>query len=209
MVCRFPHLVQSVAYHLFRHAEHLDRKLHKPPQPTRETNMTTAAIPDLPSVQEQLLTAQQRSPLLARPGFLIRRLHQLHCALFTEETRDFGITPVQYSLMTALDERGELDQNSLALEIGLERTTVADVVLRLYDRGVLDRRQSAMDGRVRLVKLTRKGKTLLKKMAPAVQRAHDRTVEHLAPEERDAFLLQMVRLVELNNDISNVPLRLP
>jgi DNA-binding MarR family transcriptional regulator len=171
--------------------------------------MTTADIPDLPSVQEQLLTAQKRSPLLARPGFLIRRLHQLHCALFTEEARDFGITPVQYSLMTALDERGELDQNSLALEIGLERTTVADVVLRLHDRGVLERRQSAMDGRVRLVKLTRKGKTLLRKMAPAVQRAHDRTVEHLPPAERDAFLLQMVKLVELNNDISNVPLRLP
>lgn len=171
--------------------------------------MNTTDIPNLPSVQEQLLTARKRSPLLARPGFLIRRLHQLHCALFTEETRDFGITPVQYSLMTALGERGELDQNSLALEIGLERTTVADVVLRLYDRGVLDRRQSAMDGRVRLVKLTRKGKSLLKKMAPAVQRAHDRTVEHLPPGERDLFLLQMVTLVELNNDISNVPLRLP
>lgn len=171
--------------------------------------MTTADMPGLPSVQEQLITAQRRSPLLARPGFLIRRLHQLHCALFTEETRDFGITPVQYSLMTALEERGELDQNSLALEIGLERTTVADVVLRLHDRGVLERRQSAMDGRVRLVKLTRKGKTLLRKMALAVQRAHDRTVEHLPPEERDLFLLQMVKLVELNNDISNVPLRLP
>ena len=102
-----------------------------------------------------------------------------------------------------------LDQNSLALEIGLERTTVADVVLRLHDRGVLERRQSAMDGRVRLVRLTRKGKTLLKKMAPAVQRAHDRTVEYLSPAERDVFLLQMVKLVELNNDISNVPLRLP
>ena len=78
--------------------------------------MTTADITDLNDVKQQLLNAQQRSPLLARPGFLIRRLHQLHCALFTEETRDFGITPVQYSLMTALDERGELDQNSLALD---------------------------------------------------------------------------------------------
>ena len=171
--------------------------------------MTTADIPALPSVQEQLLTAQQRSPLLARPGFLIRRLHQLHCALFVEETRDFGITPVQYSLMTALDERGELDQNSLALEIGLERTTVADVVLRLHDRGVLERRQSAVDRRVRLVKLTRKGRALLKKMACAVQRAHDRTVAQLPQDERDLFLLQMVKLVETNNDISGAPLRLP
>jgi MarR family transcriptional regulator, lower aerobic nicotinate degradation pathway regulator len=45
-------------------------------------------------------------------------------------------------------------------------------------------------------------------MAPAVQRAHDRTVEHLGPAERDAFLLQLIRLVECNNHIAVVPLRL-
>ncbi|RYD77564.1 MAG: MarR family transcriptional regulator, partial [Verrucomicrobiaceae bacterium] len=39
-----------------------------------------------------------------------------------------GITPVQYSLLTALNRRGELDQISIAREIGLERTTVAEVL---------------------------------------------------------------------------------
>ncbi|MDB5776523.1 MAG: marR [Herbaspirillum sp.] len=171
--------------------------------------MTTPNKTSGPSVKEQLQDARRKSPLLARPGFLIRRLHQLHCSLFMEETRDFGITPVQYSLMTALAERGELDQNGLALEIGLERTSVAEVVLRLHDRGLLERRQSAMDGRVRLVKLTRKGKALMKKMAPAVQRAHDRTVAHLPEAERDIFLLHMVMLVEVNNENGSVPFRLP
>ncbi|MDB5990327.1 MAG: marR [Herbaspirillum sp.] len=161
------------------------------------------------SVKAQLLAAKQKSPLLARPGFLIRRLHQLHCSLFLEETRDFNITPVQYSLMTALAERGELDQNSLALEIGLERTSVAEVVPRLQDRGLLDRRQSTEDGRVKLVKLTRKGKSLMTKMASAVQRAHDRTIEHLPAAEREPFLLQLIKLVEASNDIGSVPFRLP
>jgi DNA-binding MarR family transcriptional regulator len=160
------------------------------------------------NVRAELLAAQRKSPLLGRPGFLIRRLHQLHCALFLEETRDFGITPVQYSLMTTLAERGEMDQHSLALEIGLERTSVAEVIPRLQDRGLLVRRRSAADARVKLVKLTRPGQTLLRKMAPAVQRAHDRTVEHLGPGERSVFMLQLIKLVEANNDVAAVPFRL-
>jgi hypothetical protein len=46
-------------------------------------------------------------------------------------------------------------------------------------------------------------------MAPAVQRAHDRTIEHLSSVERDFFMLQMIRLVEANNERTVVPLRLP
>jgi DNA-binding MarR family transcriptional regulator len=160
-------------------------------------------------VRAQLLAARQKSPLLGRPGFLIRRLHQLHCSLFVEETRGFDITPVQYSLLTALAARGELEQNALALEIGLERTSVAEVVPRLQARGLLQRRRSAEDGRVRLVRLTAKGGALVRKMARPVQRAHDRTLERLARSERDAFLLRLIKLVEANNEIGSVPFRLP
>jgi MarR family transcriptional regulator, lower aerobic nicotinate degradation pathway regulator len=161
------------------------------------------------SVRARLLAARKKSPLLGRPGFLIRRLHQLHCALFLEETRDFDVTPVQYSLMTALGARGELDQNSLALEIGLERTSVAEVVPRLQRRGLVERRRSASDRRIKLVRLTPKGKALLTKMASAVRRAHDRTIDKLAKPQRDLFLLRLIDLVEANNHIGSVPFRLP
>jgi DNA-binding MarR family transcriptional regulator len=160
-------------------------------------------------VKQRLRAAQERSPLLVRPGFLIRRLHQLHGSLFLEETRAFGITPVQYSLMTALAERGELDQNGLALEIGLERTSVAEVVPRLMERGLLERRPSHSDRRVKLVRLTRKGRSLLARMATAAQRAHERTIERLPATERDTFLLHLITLVEANNDVGSVPFRLP
>jgi MarR family transcriptional regulator, lower aerobic nicotinate degradation pathway regulator len=127
---------------------------------------------------------------------------------FLAETRRFGITPVQYSVLTTLAERGEMDQNGVALEIGLERTSVAEVIPRLQARGLLDRRRSIEDGRVKLVKLSRKGKTLTRNMAPAVRHAHDRTVDQLDPEDRNRFLLQLIKLVESNNQIAVVPLRL-
>ncbi|GGJ79654.1 MarR family transcriptional regulator [Alloalcanivorax dieselolei] len=156
----------------------------------------------------QVATAIERSALLGRPGFLIRRLHQIHCGLFLDETREHNITPVQYSLMTTLSTHGEMDQNSLAHEIGLERTSVAEVIPRLEARGLLKRRQSDEDRRFKLVKLSRKGVYLLKKMEAAVQRAHDRTIEAIPKDQRDVFMLQLIRLVEANNENGSAPFRL-
>ena len=167
--------------------------------------MSNASTDD---IQADLDAAISRSALLGRPGFLIRRLHQIHCGLFLDETRDHNITPVQYSLMTALGTHGEMDQNTLAQEIGLERTSVAEVIPRLEARELLVRRQSTEDRRVKLVKLSRKGLYLLKKMDTSVQRAHDRTLEGIPADQRQAFLLQLIKLVEANNDQGSAPFRL-
>lgn len=164
---------------------------------------------DIQSVRAELAERQARSPLFSRPGFLIRRMHQIHTFLFAQETSEFNITPVQYSLLTALESLGEMDQNSLAIEVGLERSSVAEVIPRLNARGLVSRTQVEHDKRLRLVKLTPAGKRLVRKMASAVQRAHDRTIEHLSPVERDVFMLQLIRLVEANNPDSAVPFRLP
>lgn len=122
-----------------------------------------------------------------------------------EETEAFNITPVQYSLLLTLDEHGELDQNSLAHHIGLERTSVAEVLPRLEQRELLTRRQADHDRRVRLVKLTRKGRNLVNKMKPLVLRAHDRTIENLPAADRPLFIALMTQLVEADNS-ERVPL---
>jgi DNA-binding MarR family transcriptional regulator len=160
------------------------------------------------SLKAELETIRARSPLLARPGFLIRRLHQIHTALFLEETRDFQITPVQYSLLTALAEEGEMDQNTVALSIGLERTSVAEVLPRLETRDLLRRRASDEDRRVKLVCLTPKGRALLAKMRESVEHAHARTIDLLSEPEQTALLVMMARLVEANEGHSVAPMRL-
>lgn len=159
-------------------------------------------------VRAQLDHYCERSALFARPGFLIRRLHQIHTWLFTEETQQYNVTPVQYSLLTVLAEHGEMDQNTLAYEVGLERTSVAEVLPRLEARGLVERRQSEADRRVKLVRIARKGRALAKRMDGAAQRAHDRTIAFLPEGEREHFMLQLIQLVESHNDASVVPWKL-
>jgi DNA-binding MarR family transcriptional regulator len=148
-----------------------------------------------------------RLPLWARPGFLIRRVHQIHYALFFEECAEFGITPVQYGLLTTLSLTPDLDQNSLGQELGIDRTNVADVLHRLSRRGLLERRRSETDRRMVLARLTPEGERITKEMYAAMQRAQERLLEPLRPEERGAFITMLIRLIDANNHLGRTTFR--
>ena len=151
---------------------------------------------------------EPRLPLWSRPGYLIRRLHQIHCALFLEECKASGLTPVQYGLLTALAVRGELDQVSLAEELGLDRTTAAEVLSRLAPRGLVARKPNPRDRRARLARITRRGRALTAAMFSGMQRAQDRMCAPLSQKERDVFMATLVRLIEANNEYGRVTLRI-
>lgn len=148
--------------------------------------------------------SQQTIDLANRPGFLIRRLHQIHVALFYEECAEFDITPVQYSLLSAL-RAGEMDQKTLAENIGIDDATTTNVIKRLELGGWLQRRIEAKDRRRRLVRLTPAAEALLERMHEPAQRAHERTVNHLKPKDRKRFMAYLTALVEAGNAYGRAP----
>ena len=121
-------------------------------------------------------------PLAQRPGFLIRRLHQIHVALFQEACGDFEMTPLQYSLLSAFAVRKTADQTTLAADIALDRTTTTGALKRLAARNLVERAVNDEDRRARLCKLTPAGAALLAKSRPRPS-AHRATLDNLS--ERD------------------------
>jgi DNA-binding MarR family transcriptional regulator len=148
-----------------------------------------------------------KSPLWTRPGFLVRRLHQIHSALFFEETQSFNITPVQFSLLTVLLHQSGSDQVTIASEVGLDRTNVADVLRRLRRRGLVRVERSRADRRSMVASLTDEGVKVTTRMHAAVLRAQERLLVPLAPAFQPAFVEMLLRLIEGNNQYSRVPLR--
>jgi DNA-binding MarR family transcriptional regulator len=148
-----------------------------------------------------------RLPLWSRPGYLVRRLHQIHTALFAEECKAFGITPVQYGILTALLYYPGSDQVSLGAEIGIDRSNVADVLERLHERGLVRREKSAADRRMMLAFLTADGEALTRDMHGAMQVAQERFLAPLAPAERRAFMAMLVTLIDGNNQYGRSLLR--
>src|SRR3954463_12872301 len=146
------------------------------------------------------IDGEPRLPLWSRPGYLVRLLHQINYALWSEELGHANVTPVQYSVLTALSIRGEQDQQTLADEIGIDRTNVAEVLSRLEAKKLVRRKENPADRRARLASLTAKGRTLMTSLFPAMQRSQDRLLAPLTQKERDLFMATLVRLIEANKE---------
>ena len=144
-----------------------------------------------------------------RPGFLVRRLHQIHVAMFREECGKFGITPVQSGLLTILDWQAGLDQVTLGAEVGIDRTNVADVVSRLESRGLVERRANPADRRTRLVSITAEGREFLQRVRTGMETAQERFLAPLGEEDRRIFMRLLRELVDAGNETGRAALRRP
>ena len=134
-------------------------------------------------------------PLVQRPGFLIRRLHQIHTALFQEACASFDVTPLQYSLLSALAGRGVTDQTSLAANIAQDRTTTTGALKRLEARKLVERLVDGEDRRARACRLTSAGAALLSKLEAPARDAHRATLSNLSKKEQALFIAMMQRIV--------------
>jgi MarR family transcriptional regulator, lower aerobic nicotinate degradation pathway regulator len=134
-------------------------------------------------------------PLEQRPGFLIRRLHQIHVGLFQQKCAAFEITPLQYSLLSALARRGTADQTTLAADVALDRTTTTGALKRLQSRRFVDRSIERHDRRSQMCRLTKTGDALLRKIEKAARAAHLETVADLSKADRRRFIAMMQKIV--------------
>ncbi|MEO1198594.1 MAG: MarR family winged helix-turn-helix transcriptional regulator [Pseudomonadota bacterium] len=146
------------------------------------------------------------SDLWSRPGYLVRRLHQIHVGIFANEFDDMDLTPIQYAMLSVLSSGKEFDQLTLSTAIGIDRTSGADVIKRLARRGLLDRVPSEVDRRAKVIRITDEGKALVERMHPAMERAQDRFLGPLTERERKEFFRLLRKLVISNNDASRAPL---
>ena len=154
-------------------------------------------------------TRPHRVQLDAQPGHAIRRLHQISLGIFHQETEDLNITPVQYAILQTVRDLPGCDQRTLAGRIALDTSTTAGVVDRLEARGLLLRRVSPTDRRVRLLALTPAGELLLAQTLPGMERTQERILEPLSPEQRRQFMELLQQLVTENNDLSRAPSERP
>jgi DNA-binding MarR family transcriptional regulator len=137
-------------------------------------------------------------PLDQRPGFLIRRLHQIHVALFQKTCAAFEITPLQYSLLSALEKRGTADQTTLAADVALDRTTTTGALKRLQSRDFIERQIDHGDRRAQRCRLTPSGARLLRQMEMSARKAHLETVADLCKADQKRFIAMMQQIVTAN-----------
>ena len=140
-----------------------------------------------------------------QPGHAIRRLHQISVGIFHQVAQDLGITPVQYAALQTVHNHPGSDQRTLARLIALDTSTTAGVVDRLEARGLLARKTSPGDRRVRLISLTPAGRQLLSDAIPRMAQAQELILAPLSPRQRIEFMHLLQLLITENNELSRAP----
>jgi DNA-binding MarR family transcriptional regulator len=135
-------------------------------------------------------------PLDQRPGHLVRRLQQISVALFMDQAREFGITPVQYAALFAVSNHPGLDQTALCNAIAFDRSTIGDVVGRLEKKKLITRRNGA-DRRTKSLYITAAGRKLIHDIEPAVAATQRLILAPLKSSARAVFMHMLERLVPL------------
>jgi DNA-binding MarR family transcriptional regulator len=118
-------------------------------------------------------------------GFILRRAHQRHVAIFASHIAD--LTPPQFAALAKLRDLGETSQNQLGAAIAMDGATVKGVIDRLRARGLVEIGKHEVDKRLLMVRLTDDGRRAVEALIPLAEII---TAETLSPlGAKDAAML--------------------
>jgi len=162
-----------------------------------------AAAPAKPPVQSRVRAKVSSSkpaagsalPLHAEPGHLMRRAHQLAVSVF-HEIHGRNVTPVQFAVLRALQDKPGIDQVTLAQRVGLDTSTTADIAARLETKGWIVR--ELLPRRQRSLLLTPAGVEVLARMLPQVNPMNRHLLSALEPREQTELVRLLGKLVRID-----------
>ncbi|WP_225625870.1 MarR family winged helix-turn-helix transcriptional regulator [Streptomyces werraensis] len=133
--------------------------------------------------------------LTTHPGHLARRLQQAHHLLWNTMVSE-EVTSPQFAVLNTLVAEPDLDQRTVGERVGLDRSTIAEVIGRLGRRGLLDKVRDPQDGRRFLLRLTDEGVRTHKKLTVRTARMNRVFLAPLSAEEQTLFLDLMQRVAD-------------
>lgn len=134
------------------------------------------------------IARQRIAALYNRPGFLLRRAHQIALAVFENACADIDLTSQQFAVLTALFARPGSDQTRLAHALGIDKVTVSHLLRGLENRGLVLRTLTEQNRRSFSVVLTEAGTRLLDEAEPRVERAYHQLLAPLTANQQRQLL---------------------
>ncbi len=135
----------------------------------------------------------ERYVLATSASHLLHRAEQLASECFGELSKN-ELTLRQFAVLAAIAGDPGLSQSALVRLTGIDRSTLADMMSRMEDRGLVTRTASAVDARALSIHLTQNGAAVLKGMDKHARAADAAILDLLTKAKRRAFLDTLVKL---------------
>lgn len=122
------------------------------------------------------------------PGYLIRRLDSRAAALYETFTGQSDLTPRQFGVLLTLFQSGPLPQTELGNRLHLDRSTLGEMLQRMVERKLVERRAHEQDRRAVEIILTTTGRTALLGAVMQALEAQEALLSPLPAYLRPVFL---------------------
>jgi len=107
--------------------------------------------------------------------------------MFNERLIPFGVTRVQWIAMYYLLKYGDMSQKELGERMGTKESTVARLLDRMEDEGLIQRTKDKEDRRVKYIKLTQNGTERIEELLPEGQKMSEFFSIGITEEEVEVF----------------------
>jgi len=122
------------------------------------------------------------------PSHLLRRCVQYANDLFSRESSASDLTKQQFTVLAAVEQNEGISQTYLVGLTGIDRSTLAEMIRRMIDKGLLDRERTETDQRANAVRIAPAGKKALRGARTASERVERALLASLPAGDRPKFL---------------------
>lgn len=143
--------------------------------------------------------------LAEAPSYLIKRCQQFYGDLYAQETGKSELTKQQFTVLSALENNEGASQTALVDITGIDRSTLAEMVRRMLERGLLSRERTEADARANSISLTTAGRKALRSARQAAERAEKALLEPLAVSERTRFIKALATIAAASEAFAQAP----
>ena len=98
-------------------------------------------------------------------------------------------------MLKAVSGNESPSQSSWVAQIGVDRSTLADIVRRLVQRGLLQRRRTRHDARMYAVRLTVEGRAVLTSARPAIEKTSKDLLVSVFGNDREALFNSLKQII--------------
>lgn len=128
--------------------------------------------------------------------FLLHRAGQYAADVYVDKVPARGLTPRQFAVMLTINQNEGLSQADLVEKIGIDRSTLADMISRLTAKQYVQKKRTKEDARAFSLKLSAAGKRVLAQTQPGASATDKKVLSSLSGSERKAFLAALKKISE-------------
>jgi DNA-binding MarR family transcriptional regulator len=129
------------------------------------------------------------------PSHLLRRCVQYANDLFSREPGASDLTKQQFTVLAAVEQNEGMSQTDLVAITGIDRSTLAEMIRRMIDKGLLDRERTEADQRANAVRIAMAGRKALRGARTASDRVERALLASLNATDRARFLKMLSTVV--------------